>query len=187
MVVDEKTQIYLGSRIKDYVSALKELGYTPDQVSKILVTHKHADHTSELRSFPNAKIYISRIEADDMKLDTPNIIRTDFTDGPYKNFERSQKIADGVHYIFAPGHTKGNSIIIVEDGGLHYIIHGDVTYTDEALYADRLSVVFDMKVLSENPSAIGFRSPINPNGSFISASAAPSTMTDQTSFDNKLK
>ena len=25
------------------------------------------------------------------------------------------------------------SSVIVEDGGLHYIIHGDVTYTDEAL------------------------------------------------------
>ncbi len=143
MVVDDKTQIYIGSRIKDYVSALKELGYEPDQVSKILVTHKHADHTGELRSFPNAKIYISRVEADDMKLDGDNIIRTDFTDGAYKNFERSQKIADGVYYIFAPGHTKGNSIVIVEDGGLYYMIHGDVTYTDEALYENRLSVVFE--------------------------------------------
>ena len=143
MVVDEKTQIYLGSRIKDYVSALRELGYEPEQVSKILVTHKHADHTGELRSFPNAKIYISRIEADDMKLEGDNIVRTDFTDGAFKNFERSQKIADGIHYIFAPGHTKGNSIVIVEDGGLNYIIHGDVTYTDEALYENRLSVVFE--------------------------------------------
>ena len=143
MVVDEKTQIYIGNRIKDYVSALRDLGYEPDQVSKILVTHKHADHTGELRSFPNAKIYISRVEANDMKLEGDNIIRTDFTDGAYKNFERSQKIADGVYYIFAPGHTKGNSIVIVESEGLYYMIHGDVTYTDEALYADRLSVVFE--------------------------------------------
>ena len=52
MVADEKTQIDLGSRIQDYVSALKSLGYQPEQVTKILVTHKHADHTGELRSFP---------------------------------------------------------------------------------------------------------------------------------------
>ena len=45
MSVDEKTEIYIGRRIKDYVSALKEVGYTPDDVDKILVTHKHADHT----------------------------------------------------------------------------------------------------------------------------------------------
>lgn len=142
-IPDEKTQIHLGTRIKDYVSALKDLGYEPDQVSKILVTHKHADHTGELRSFPKAKIYISRVEADDMKLEGDNIVRTDFTDGPYKNFERSQKIAEGVYYINAPGHTKGTAIIIAESDGLYYIIHGDVTYTDEALYADRLSVVFE--------------------------------------------
>ena len=33
--------------------------------------------------------------------------------------------------------------MIVEDGGLFYMLHGDVTYTDEALYANRLSVVFE--------------------------------------------
>ena len=96
-----------------------------------------------MRHFPNAKIFISRIEADDMKLDGANVIRTDFTDGAYKNFDACQKIADGVYYIFAPGHTKGNSIVIVEDGDKFYMIHGDVTYTDEALLENKLSVVFE--------------------------------------------
>ena len=45
MVIDEKTQIYMGTRMKTYVEAFKELGYKPEQVTKILVTHKHADHT----------------------------------------------------------------------------------------------------------------------------------------------
>ena len=39
----------------------------------------------------------------------------------------------------------GNSIVIVESDGLFYLIHGDVTYTDEALYANKLSVVFEDK------------------------------------------
>lgn len=144
-IPDDKTPIYMGTRIEDYVSALKSLGYKPEQVSKILITHKHMDHTGELRSFPNAKIYLSRVEADDMKLNDSNIIRVDFTDGAYKNFDKCQKIADGVYYIFAPGHTTGTSIIIVEDGDLNYLIHGDVTYTDEALYENKLSVVFEDK------------------------------------------
>ena len=33
--------------------------------------------------------------------------------------------------------------IIVEEGGLFYMIHGDITYIDEALYENKLSVVFD--------------------------------------------
>ncbi len=145
-VPDEKTQIYVGNIFTDYVSALKNLGYQPEQVTKILVTHKHPDHTGELKSFPNAKIYLSRIEADEMKLDGENIVRVDFTDGAYKNFEKSQKIADGIYYIFAPGHTTGTSIIIVEDGDVNYLIHGDVTYTDEALYMNKLSIATEDKV-----------------------------------------
>ena len=135
--------ITFGDKINNYVDALKAAGYDPAKVSKILVTHKHPDHTGELRSFPNAKIYISRIEADDMKLTGDNVVRVDFTDGAYKNFPACQKIADGVYYVFAPGHTKGNSIVIVEDGDLSYIIHGDVTYTDEALYENKIAVAFE--------------------------------------------
>ena len=146
-VPDDKTAIYMGKKMKDYVSALEEAGYKSEQVSKILITHKHADHTGELRNFPHAKIYAAREEcaADELK-NYPNVVPVDFTDGPYKNFPASQKIADGVYYISAKGHTNGNSIVIAEDGGLFYMIHGDVTYTDEALYANKLSVVFEDKV-----------------------------------------
>lgn len=145
VVPDEKTIITFGTRIKDYVSALKDLGYKPEQVSKILVTHKHDDHTGELRSFPNAKIYISTEEADALGLKGENIVRVSYKDGPYHNFEKSEKIANGIYYIEAKGHTNGNSIVIVESEGLYYMIHGDVTYTDEALYENKLSIVFEDK------------------------------------------
>ena len=54
-----------------------------------------------------------------------------------------KKIADGVYFIEAKGYTLGNSIVVVEDGDLFYMLHGDVTYTDEALYENKLSVVFE--------------------------------------------
>ena len=54
-----------------------------------------------------------------------------------------KKIVDGVYFIQAIGHTTGNSIVIVEDDDLFYMIHGDITYTDEALYANKLSIVFE--------------------------------------------
>lgn len=144
-VPDEKTFIHLGTRIKDYVSALKDLGYKPEQVTKILVTHKHEDHTGELRAFPNAKIYIGREDAEAMQLQGDNVVIADYADGPYYNFPASQKIAEGVYLIEARGHTKGNSMIIAESGGLFYMMHGDITYTDEALYENKLSVVFEDK------------------------------------------
>jgi rubredoxin len=150
MVVDETTMIFLGNRIKDYVSALKDLGYQPEQVTKILVTHKHDDHTGELRSFPNAKIYMSPEEADAMNLQGENIVRVTYKDGPYHTFEASEKIAEGVYLLPAKGHTTGNSIIIAECDGLFYMMHGDVTYTDEALYENKLSVAFEDKAAARD-------------------------------------
>ncbi|MCR5475029.1 MAG: MBL fold metallo-hydrolase [Lachnospiraceae bacterium] len=143
-VPDEKAMIYMGKKISGYMEALEKCGYKPEQVSRILITHKHADHTGELRSFPNAKIYASRVEAeaDELK-DLPNVVPVDFKDGEYHNFPASEKIAEGVYYLPAKGHTNGNSIVIVEDGDLFYMIHGDVTYTDEALYKNRLSIVYE--------------------------------------------
>ncbi|MBQ6352037.1 MAG: rubredoxin [Lentisphaeria bacterium] len=143
MVVEADTQIYIGSRIRDYVSALKDLGYRPEQVTKILVTHKHADHTGELRSFPNAKIYLAPEEADALELRGENVVRVKYQSGPYHTFDASEKISDGVYLLPAKGHTTGNSIIVAEADGLFYMMPGDVTYTDEALYENKLSVVFE--------------------------------------------
>lgn len=140
---NEEAPLYMGEKIENYVEALNNLGYTTDQVSKILITHKHDDHTGEIRSFPNAKVYISKDEADEMKLDGDNIVRVEFKDGPFYNFKNSEKVADNIYLIEAKGHTTGNSIVIIEDDDCFYMIHGDVTYTDEALYENKLSVVFE--------------------------------------------
>lgn len=142
--------LYMGEKIADYVSAFKALGYQPEQVTKILVTHKHPDHTQTLSAFPNAKIFIGPEDADAMKLSGDNIVRATYSGGPFKNFPESQTVAPGIHYIKAKGHTNGNSIVIVEDGELSYMIHGDVTYCDAALKANKLSIVFeDIKAARE--------------------------------------
>jgi len=145
MAPNEGQKIYPGHKIEDYLSALSSLGYRPEQVTKILLTHKHPDHSGELRSFSNAKVYLSSEEADALKLDGENIVRAEFKDGPYHNFDKSEKISEGVYLIPAPGHTTGNSIVIAENDGIFYMMHGDVTYTDAALIENKLSVVFEDK------------------------------------------
>ncbi|WP_248922094.1 rubredoxin [Olsenella intestinalis] len=143
---DETTMIYTGHDRMGYLEALADLGYAPEQVGKVLLTHKHGDHSGELASFPNARIYVNENEvgADELR-GLGNVEPVAFTDGAYKNFPESQRIADGVWYLRAEGHTRGNAIVVVEDAdeGLFYMIHGDVTYTDEALYENKLSVVFE--------------------------------------------
>lgn len=141
---DENSLAYTGKDICNYMDALAALGYKPEQVTKILLTHRHNDHSGCLDKFPNAKIYVNRDEtgAEELK-GLNNIVPVDFTDGAYHNFPESQKIRDGIYMIKAKGHTNGNSIIIAENDGLFYMLHGDITYVDEALYANKQSVVFD--------------------------------------------
>lgn len=143
-VPDEKSPVYTGKDISSYMEALAALGYKPEQVSKILLTHKHSDHSGEIKSFPDAEVFVNEEElsADELQGFT-NLVPVKFTDGAYHNFPESQKIADGIYMIKAKGHTNGNSIIIVENDGLFYMFHGDISYVDEALYEDKLSVVYD--------------------------------------------
>lgn len=143
-VPDENSLLYTGKDICSYMEAFKALGYEPEQVTKIVLTHRHNDHSGELRSFPNAKIYVNEEELSAAELrGLENIVPVKFTDGAYCNFPESQKIIDGIHMIKAKGHTNGNSIVIVENNDKYYMFHGDVTYVDEALYENKLSVVFD--------------------------------------------
>ena len=141
---DENSLAYTGKDICSYMEAFTALGYKPEQVTKILLTHRHADHSGELKSFPNAKIHVGAEEISAAELQgLENLVPVRYADGAYYNFPESQKIVEGVYLIRAKGHTNGNSIVIVENNGLFYMFHGDITYVDEALYADKLSVVFD--------------------------------------------
>ena len=141
--------LFMGEKVADYMDSFAALGYKPEQVTKILVTHKHADHSAALDCFPNAKIYIAPEDADAMKLVGDNIVRAAYGT-PYKNFPNAQQVADGIWFIEAKGHTYGNSIVIAENDGLFYMFHGDITYTDAALKANKLSIIFeDIKTARE--------------------------------------
>ena len=143
-VPDEDSILYTGKDIASYMDAFTALGYKPEQVTKVLLTHKHGDHSGELRSFPNAKIYVGadEIGVEELK-GIENLVPVEYTDGPYYNFPESQKIAEGIYFIKAKGHTCGNSLVIVENEDLFYMFEADITYVDEALYENKLSVVFD--------------------------------------------
>ena len=141
---DANSLAFTGKDICSYMEALAALGYKPEQVTKILLTHKHSDHSGELKSFPHAQIFVNADELGAAELQgIDNLVPVKFTDGAYHNFPESQKICDGVYFIKAKGHTNGNSLVIAESDGVFYMLHGDITYVDEALYADKLSVVFE--------------------------------------------
>ena len=85
-VPDENSMAFTGKDICTYMEAFAALGYKPEQVTKILLTHRHADHSGELRSFPNAKVYVNKDEMDAAELQgLTNLVPVSYTDGPYHN------------------------------------------------------------------------------------------------------
>jgi len=137
----------MGDKTGTYLEALARAGVDKDKVTKILVTHKHADHTDELQQFPEAEIFIAPEDSITLmpRLAGLKVNKCQFTDGPYYEFERTQIVAPGVRYIFAPGHTRGNCIVVAESDGLFYMLAGDVTYCDAALKANKFSTATDDK------------------------------------------
>ena len=92
--------IYTGKDICSYMEAFRALGYRPEQVTKILLTHKHGDHSGEISSFPNAKVYVNEEEmsADELQ-GKSNLVAVSFTDGAYYNFPECQKISEGIYFV----------------------------------------------------------------------------------------
>ena len=50
-----------------------------------------------------------------------------------------------VTLLLTTAYSSNNSIIMAESEGLFYMFHGDVTYCDAALKANKLSIVFEDK------------------------------------------
>lgn len=78
-VPDENSMIFMGTKIASYVDALAKEGYKPEDVSKILVTHKHGDHTGELRAFPNAKVYVGPEDAEELNVPEENLVKATYS------------------------------------------------------------------------------------------------------------
>ena len=82
--------LYMGDKLDDFMASFIALCYRPEQVTKILITHKHPDHSDCISEFPNAKVYISPEDADAMKLpEGSNIVRSEYKES-YKNFPRAE-------------------------------------------------------------------------------------------------
>ena len=107
--------------------ALKRAHVRPDDVSFVVCTHGHSDHTGNNNLFPNA-ILISSYEVSKGDLYTFH----DFGSGqPYK-------IDDSVEVIATPGHTKQDVSVIVRVSGGIVAVVGDLFESADDLEQEEL-------------------------------------------------
>ncbi|MGH8913647.1 MAG: MBL fold metallo-hydrolase [Acidimicrobiia bacterium] len=81
---------------------LRELGHRPEEVTDVVVSHHHPDHTVNIALFPNATVHDHWASyKDDL-----------WTSRPAEGFE----VGDGVILWETPGHTAQDITTIVTDG-----------------------------------------------------------------------
>ena len=134
---------------------LRAWGHEPEAVRLVVMTHLHADHTSAMSQFPNARFVISRREwkaARGLLAGKDGYIRAhlpaesrvqfvDFTDGgPWEGLDRTlDLLGDGsLRLVSTPGHTAGHlSVLVATEDGPVFVL-GDAVYTLRNLREDIL-------------------------------------------------
>ena len=124
--------------------SLASIGLLPEDIDYVLMTHMHADHAAGLTkvengefvsAFPNAKIYVSEIEWNEMR--NPNI-RSRNTywkenwegiQSQVETFENELEIMPGIRMIHTGGHSDGHSIIKLEQNGETIVHMADIMPT----------------------------------------------------------
>lgn len=129
----------VGNRISTFKDALEGQGYSIEDVTKIVLTHNHIDHTGVIDQFPNAKIYISENDYLGLANKTKNIEKVNFNKKPVFGFKGSFTVSNNIYMFPAEGHSEGHSIVVTrnENEDLFYMFCGDLVGTIEELKQEK--------------------------------------------------
>ena len=149
VLVDAGGGELLGSTAGHLVASLRAAGYQPAQVTDILLTHLHSDHTGGLvrggqRVFPHAVVHLSQVEmtydfsaasvqqapavAQPFFLASRPMLRPYQAAGKVQLFTAPATLFAGMRAVAAPGHTPGHTVYVLESQGQQLAFWGDVLH-----------------------------------------------------------
>ncbi|MFZ0834550.1 MAG: MBL fold metallo-hydrolase, partial [Mycobacterium sp.] len=162
---------------------LQRLGFRPDDVRHIVITHFDLDHIGGLADFPAAQVHVTAAEIDGAIRSPswrervryrpvqwehrPDIVEHRAGGESWRGFPAAKQldaVSPGVVLIPMPGHTRGHAAVAV-DAGDHWVLHcGDAFYhrgeidgrttVPGTLKVQERVTALDFKRLSDNQARI---------------------------------
>jgi len=148
-----------GRRFEGFVRSdelLRNFGFAPERIEKVVLTHMHFDHAGNIDGFPNARFFLQREEYEGWRRvlerygggdrSKSNWIFSSLNVDDFAALERAKgegrvelidgdyEVAEGVYCRLAKDtHTFGSQWIEVATGRGRYVVAGDCCYSFENL------------------------------------------------------
>jgi len=125
---------------------LNRLGIRPEQVSKVVLTHLHADHTNGLRFFPGNEIIVHE---DEYRKPYANLASTyprwfnptlvSFLKDRIDSFDVAYPLtkSEDLLLVPTPGHTYHHASVLLKTDHEHILFAGDTSYKHQQLLDNR--------------------------------------------------
>jgi N-acyl homoserine lactone hydrolase len=124
---------------------LEAIGFKADDITHVVISHSHFDHTGAITLFPNARFYIGAQDLSyaywPMPAASPFFRTADIE--PARGFDWHPLTGDhdlfgdgSIQILSLPGHTPGNSGVLVRLPHQNVMLTGDTVHVPEALSDD---------------------------------------------------
>jgi glyoxylase-like metal-dependent hydrolase (beta-lactamase superfamily II) len=117
------------------IDSLALVGFSPDDVTDVLITHAHGDHvgglvdTNGLLRFPKATIRMTKAEWAFMQTGAQTTELAKQISPKVKTFEPGSKISPAVRAVIIKGHTPGHTGYLITSGANKLLNVGDTVHS----------------------------------------------------------
>lgn len=149
-IPDNLRDHYELNREQTLMSGLQELGYSPKDISRVILSHMDADHTGwalSARYFPNATVYVQQAALDEALSLPPGRSRHEHAaaaeqavrEGWCELLNGDGVLTSGIRVEVRPGHAAGHQVTWLESGDEAILFTADLAPSRIFLNPDLIS------------------------------------------------